>query len=259
MYEIEMHEAEEEFARCWQAAGLHLQSSAQGRIDSWLRAELSPPFLEHLSFRLGNQLFFVRLEDVERRLETPGNPGGLFQIAEGCNGRACVMPMRKVGAEWQPMAPGWGLIDAHSGDPIDPAALITDELIPMTDWEVQDFAVQIVRNQLIREKREIMSWHGSPHVDPSIWFVGDKGPEWVVVRAIRYPATRAARPANLADIAESAAKLSRLGNLAWVKVANADDPFDPMAADNGNYLPLYRGHGMVVSYEGLQPVGQAEQ
>jgi hypothetical protein len=29
-----------------------------------------------------------------------------------------------------------------------------------------------------------MSWQGNPSVDPSIWFVGDSGPEWVVVRAV---------------------------------------------------------------------------
>ena len=72
MHDIEMHEASPEFERCWSAAGAHHNSQVQDGLQSWLRAHLTPPFLEHLSFRLGNQLFFIRLEDVEGRLKVPG-------------------------------------------------------------------------------------------------------------------------------------------------------------------------------------------
>jgi hypothetical protein len=76
MYDIELHEASEEFAQCWQAAARHLQTYAQGGGLNWLKADLNPPFLEHLSFRMGNQLFFIRIDDVDHRLVTPGNPKG---------------------------------------------------------------------------------------------------------------------------------------------------------------------------------------
>jgi hypothetical protein len=39
-------------------------------------------------------------------------------------------------------------------------------------------------------------------------------------------------------------------------IANADDPFDPLAKENGNFLPLYRGHKMFISYEGLSHSGR---
>ena len=58
----------------------------------------------------------------------------------------------------------------------------------MTAWELHDFAVQVVKGQLEKEGYELMSSQGNPGVDPAIWFVGDsKGPEWIVVRAERYP------------------------------------------------------------------------
>ena len=79
---------------------------------------------------------------------------------------------------------------------MDPAALVTDARIPMTDWELHDFAVQVVRESLEREGCELMSWQGDPEVDPSIWFIGRSGhPEWVVVRAARFPAPHPAHPA----------------------------------------------------------------
>jgi hypothetical protein len=38
MHEIEMHEVSEEFARCWRAAGQHIQKHVQGPMNSWLKA-----------------------------------------------------------------------------------------------------------------------------------------------------------------------------------------------------------------------------
>ena len=67
MHDIPMSEVTPEFARCWQAAGMHIERAAGGQLSGWLRAHLNPPFLEHLSFRLGNQLFFLRVEDAEGR------------------------------------------------------------------------------------------------------------------------------------------------------------------------------------------------
>lgn len=249
MHDIPLGEVSEEFADCWRAAGRHLQKHGEGAI-SWLRAHLNPPMLEHLSFRLGNQLFFVCLDAEGASPFSEGTARALQTVANGCRGRACIMPLRKSAAGWTVTAPGWGLVDATSRRSVNPPALVTDEKIEMSDWELQDFAVQIVREHLEKEGRKIMSWQGNPEVDPSLWFVGEKGPEWVVVRAVRYPEKQARPPQNWAGIAESCARLSRKGHFASVAVANAKDPFDPA---RGSPLPLWRGEGMVVSYAGLSP------
>jgi hypothetical protein len=250
LYDIEMHEPSEEFARCWQAAGRHFQTLAQGSPFSWLKASLTPPFLEHLSFRMGNHLFFIRIEDVEKQLEVPGTPTGVLRIAAECNGHACLMPMRRKAGDWTPDAPSWGLIDARSGESIDPVSFVSDEKIEMTDWELHDFAVQVVRDYITSKLGyKLMSWSGCPDIDPAIWFVGDQGPEWVVVRAVRYPEAEAALPNNIQEIADSCLKLSRTGQFASVSVANSEDAFDPAVPT----LPLWRGHGMYVRFEGLVP------
>lgn len=253
MYDIEMHEVSPEFEKCWQAAGSHLDSQVQDGLQAWLRAHLTPPFLEHLSFRLGNQLFFIRIEDVDGLLMTPGSLGGLLAIAEGCEGSACLLPMKKkrFGGGWSPALPGWGLIDAQTREPINPITLVTDEKIEITAWEVHDFAVQVVRDQLLKEGYKLMSWQGNPNVDPAIWFVGDsKGPEWVVVRAVRYPETDAKRPPNWVDIASSAARLSEIGHFASVALVSVDQKFDTDVEDPA---PLWRGYGAYIRYNGLNP------
>src|ERR1700730_3431391 len=113
MHEIETHIVSEEFASCWQAAGRHIEAQAQGPLHSWLKVNLNPPFLEHLSFRLGNQLFFIRIEDVDERLQVPGSRVGLLSVATGCRGHPCIMPMRYRTGAWVPDAAGWGLMDAR--------------------------------------------------------------------------------------------------------------------------------------------------
>lgn len=247
MYAVDMHGPSPEFAHCWRAAGSHLNRHGQERI-SWLKSDLNPPFLEHLSFRLGNQLFFVRIEPVASLLEALGSREGLVSIAGSCKGHACLLPMVFRAKEWKAEHAGWGLIELASGMPLDPPSLISGEKIEMTDWELHDMAVQVVRDQVRRDGREIMSAQRNPSVDPSIWFVGDRGPEWIVVRAARYPTAVARRPANLAAIAANCAHLSKRGNFASVALANSEDSF----AQGEPPLPLWRGDGMIVRFQGLE-------
>jgi hypothetical protein len=250
MLDIEMHVPSDEFTRCWQAAGRHIQAQVQGPL-SWLRTHCNPPFLEHLSFRLGNQLFFVRIEDADGNLEVPGNRDGLQKVAEGCNGHACLMPTRGRAGAWTPDRLGWGLLDAWTGRPVDPLSLVSDERIEMTDWELLDFAIQIVRAHLEKAGRKLMSWTSHPEVNPSIWFVGDSGPEWVVVRVTRYPQMEAKPPKDWQRIAERCARLGKTGHFASVSVSNGDDAFDPSGSVPA--MPLWRGHGLLARFEGLVP------
>lgn len=236
MHEIDAHEPSDDFVNCWRTAGRHLQGLVQDGLN-WLKADLAPLFLEHLSFRMGNQLFYIRLESIEGDLAVPGNRDGLLMIADSCQGHACLMPMRRRGTMWEPALSGWGLMDLHTGAPLDPLALVSNERIEMTDWEVHDLAVQVVRDQLRGIGVQILSTQGNPAVDPSLWFISEDGPEWVVVRAHRHPDPPPPRPSNWNAIAARCARFSLRGHYTPVGVANAVDPSQP----------LWRGHGISVS------------
>jgi hypothetical protein len=251
MYEIEMHAPNEQFSRCWNTAARHLQSQVQDGLN-WLKCTLAPPFLEHLSFRLGNQLYFVRIEATNVELVVPGSRNGLMAVAEGCNGHACIMPMTLERSGWTPVAPGWGLLSLQSGKSVDPLDLITDELIEMTDWELHDFAVQVVRDHLKAEGKEIGSTCGNPQIDPAIWFMGDNGPEWVVVRAVRFPEAQASVPGNISGIIQNCKPHGTAGHFASVSFANAKEPFSEESVKHP--MPLWRGHGMYVNFAGLEPL-----
>lgn len=252
MHQIEMNEMSKEFLACWEAARIHLNKQVAGGIQTWLREHPNPPFFEHLSFRIGNQLFFVRIEDVDGKVNGPGNPQGHTIAARLANGRACVLPMRRpfsIGS-WEPALPGLGLLDAQSRRPIDPLALVTDEKIEMTRWERHDMAVQIVCNQLRKQGFEILAWQGNPEVDPSIWIKGKaRQPEWVVVRHARYPANSAPRPGNWRMIAARCARLGTTGHFASVAFASVEQPF---VSESEPAIPLWRGRGVHVNFSGLE-------
>jgi hypothetical protein len=173
--------------------------------------------------------FFIRIEDVDGRLSVPGNRDRLLLVAaEGT---------------------GWGLVDARSGMVVDPVRLVSEERIEISDWELQDFAVQIVRDHLEKTGKKLMSWQSNPAVSPSIWFIGEGGPEWVVVQAVRYPSRKADLPANWNQIVERCARIGKAGHFASVGVANADDALD--ASGTVSSMPLWRGHAMAARFEGL--------
>ena len=251
MYKIDMHSPTEEFSQCWLAAARHLQAQVQDGL-SWLKFTLNPPFLEHLSFRLGNQLFFVRIEATNIEMDVPGSREGLVAVATACNGHACIMPMTLERDGWVPAVPAWGLVSLGSDKSVDPFSLLTGDLIAMTDWELHDFAVQVVRDRLEDEGFSIASTCTNPQVDPAIWFEGAEGPEWVVVRAVRFPKTDASVPSNMSAIAQSCSRHGAAGHFASVAVASANERFSDEGARNP--VPLWRGHGMSVSFSGLQPI-----
>jgi len=246
MHDIYMEEPTQDYYDVWSAAGKHLAGIGQGAI-SWIKSDPKPPFLEHLSFRLGNQIFCLRIEDVENEIRLPGNSKGLYVIAEGYQAIPCILPMKKIGVEWRPALPDWGLMDARTRQLFNPVELISDEKIEMTQWELQDFAVQVVRNYLTDEGFDIMSFNSAPAAHPSIWFVRKKQPEWVVVNYALYPVMEIERPSILDELLASPNLAKFTGNIANLFIASSAE----MTNESGMPIPPYRGHALSVRFEGL--------
>jgi len=249
MHDIYMEEPTQDYIDVWAAAGSHLYGISQGAIN-WIKSDPRPPFLEHLSFWLGNQIFFLRIEDVDDVIRVPGNPDGLLMIAEGFEARACILPMKKNGTEWRSALPDWGLIDARTRKPLNPVDLISDEKIEMTPWELQDFAVQIVRDYLVDQGFEIMSFNSAPAAHPSIWFVRDQRPEWVEVVYALYPAMEIEHPPILDKLLAAPRLAACPSSIAKVFIASSAQ----ITNESDVFIPPYRGHELSVRFEGLDPL-----
>ena len=258
-YDITMRQPCSEFIDAYNAMGRHFNEVRKSMPESlsFLRTQPVPPMIDHLSFKLGNQIFFVYLDPMDDSVEPVSNLDAMIEFAEDSMAIPCLMPMRRARIGWEPATSGWGLIDARTGKPVNPPDLVTGELIEMSDWELHDFAVQVVRNSLAEQEGiDVTSYCSNPGIDPSLWFVdsetGEEG--YVVVRSARYPNLEAAPPEDPDSIIEHCAFRTRNAFFASVGAANNEDPFDPDALANGNFLPLYRGGGMAVRYKGLVPL-----
>lgn len=251
MHKIEQEEPSQSFKRAWKVAGSHIQKYGQRGVN-WIRADLNPPIAEHLSFRIGNQLFFIFVEAAE--FEFSRGKTLFLQVSKEAGAIPCIFPLTENSTGYKPFEAGWGLLHAETRKTIDPLALVSEELLEISNWELHDFAIQVVKGNLEKEGKNVFSTQSSLHIDPSIWYENSGNAYWVVVRAARYPTKEANIPDNINEIKENCAGMSKFGYFASVTVANADDPFDPMAKENGNYLPIYRGHGMYPRFSGLTEV-----
>ncbi|MDR1166112.1 MAG: hypothetical protein LBO66_09690 [Deltaproteobacteria bacterium] len=230
-----------EFQACWTLAANYIQRLGVNGL-SWFKGDLSAPLFEHFSFRMGNQLFFVRLEDAEGRLKVPGNMSGLLEIAAACKGHPLIMPMRNTGGIWLPIVPGWGLVDAKTKAPVNPKNLLTPERVEYTDWELHDMAVRSILLSLGDKK--IISYASHPDLSPSVWYRGESGAEWVIARFARRPAADAAPPSNWARIKESCFSRGS-GNGSFVVVAFAAK--DPLTGIPDEKRRLCRGDDILVN------------
>jgi len=249
-------QATEEFIECWQAAGSWIQRKAEGNDIAWMRANLDLPLMEHLSFRLGNQLFFIRVTDADELIESPGTLEDLMKIAEACKGHACLMPMRFSFGSWLPAnKDGWGLVSAKDGSTINPPDLVTDEKIELTDWELHDFAVQAARMHLSQEGEQVLAAHSNPELQPSIWLGGEQGSQWVVVQAVRWP-EEARIPSNIKEIEANYKGKNARGNFAYVLFANEKQDLNTPLKDGEKPLPIYRGEKVYISWSGLCDINE---
>lgn len=148
MYRVEQQEPSHEFKKAWASAGRHLGSKG-GESLKWIRSDLNPPIAEHLSFAIGNQLFFVFVEAAEIHFKYAKK---LFlDVCDQAGATPCLMPMNLRITSYEPAAYGWGLVSAVNGDLVDPFEMVTDELVEMTDWELHDFAIRDVVMKYLKE------------------------------------------------------------------------------------------------------------
>ncbi len=262
LYDIDISSPSADFMECWKAAGDHLNRQLEPYLKMntddvkhcvHLRAHPFPPYMEHLSFRIGNQNFYIRIEDADQQCEFPGHRNGLTAVAEGNGGWPCILPMVRRGphGQWKAQLPGWGLMQSKNRESIDPPSVVTDELIQMTDWEIYNLGIETVSGYLHDNNYEIMGCNDNPLVNPSIWFIGKSETlEWVVVSTAKFPEIRASQPKNVKEMVRNLYTMSKIGYFASVGVANASQGDNP----NDDIVPLWRGQQMKFRYDGLEPL-----
>lgn len=269
-YEIDSDQPSEHFLRARNVAGRALQDQFEkesGKAEpprdyKWIKAELTWPSFDHLTFGYGNQVFSVLVVIID------GGRSSLTQKERNRCVEACavnnLIPCR-FGIDARsvkPICQDWNLTHLVSGRDIIPSECANAYRITMSEWELQNFSIQLVRDHITDQlSANVLSFCDVIGVDPQIWFEDKTGSRcWVVVR--HYGRITGQEKDEWIGFERSNRQLQGYdGFLAAFSMASAEPivrdregHIVPLSERFSGYAPLYRGDGFFVKFDGLQRV-----
>jgi hypothetical protein len=184
------------------------------------------------------------------------------RCVDACTANNLIPCAFKIDARSQrPLSSGWNLTHLTRNTDVIPAKYATAERNPMSEWELRNFAIQIVRGHIEKDMgAKVLSFTDVLGIDPQIWFKESTGGRcWIVVR--HYSRITGEEKKNWIGFEKKNAPLRDYdGFLAAVSLMPSE--IHPDAS--GNLLPpsqwgsgkepLVRGDSFYVKFEGLQRI-----
>lgn len=151
----------------------------------WIAASPFRPFFHHLALRYKNMIASILLDPIDSNgssLLNPLDKKNQLNEAKSNNLIPCLFPFCiKTG---KPIHDGWHLVNTETGEPVELDKLANNEDVPMSKWELMNFAIDIVIEKLKKDGMTIHSYCDIPGIKPQIWFsFKDKGMMSMTVRA----------------------------------------------------------------------------
>ncbi len=211
---------------------------------NWVKTEPSYPAFEDFTFSYRNQVFPVlvlRSDEKGKLLNPPPRIEALRRESQRNNLIPCVFPINdRTGRPFFPDT--WNLVNPFTGKRIDPATVSSDEPVEVSDWELRNWAVQVVSDYLQNERLERLSYCDAPEIDPQIWFRYNNRREcWIKVLYAAYPVDVQELTFSLANFHDEVLKYD--GYLARVGFM-----------DSEGLQVLYRNRGAFVNFKGIEKI-----
>lgn len=199
LYHIEREDCSKLFLRIYDFVGYQLQKEMKKISAQWIKPFFTTPSFEHMTFSYTHQVFCLLINVFDDSSEnfTLSVPyiNRLVDASEKNNLIPCIYTVRINGRSspnlgtLRPLYQGWNLVHAVTQKPINAEELGTDIPTPMSTWEINDFAIQSVRNYLQDSlKVKILAYQNIVGIDPQIWFEDTEGHKnWIIVRYFIYP------------------------------------------------------------------------
>ncbi len=150
----------------------------------------------------------------------------------------------------------------ESGASVVPDDYVDDVKVEMSEWELHNFAIQIVRDDIGKNMEgSILSYCDVIGIDPQIWFDDQQGNRcWVIVRHFAQIEGTESTPFKGIE-ARNSQLVPYDGYFAAVSVASSE-PFTldldaklvPLSKRFDGSSPVYRGDGFYVSFKGLERI-----
>ena len=188
------------------------QRMNQSEGSRWIKVDFTYPSFEHLSFSYKNQVFCVVIDIIDENTKKSCLPDKtknlLIRECEKNNLIPCLYkvlvdnPQNPAYNTLKQYSDGWSLFDARNNELIIPEQSGTDDLVEMSEWELNDFAIQVVKNYISNNlKLKVLSYQNIVGINPQLWFIDDnKQKHFVLVRYTMYPNKNAKKPDNIISI-----------------------------------------------------------
>ena len=266
---LDRPEPSKQFIEERQQAMLHIQRifdnlnaslKDESKCFRWVKTELSYPSFDDFTFAYRNKIFSVLVEiaDIINGKASFGNEQRVRTLLYECqnnNLTPCIYPVIKNksggytfwGNIIEGLAPWgcWNLMNAVTQKFVDPVAEASDELVEVSEWEFQNWAVEIVKEHIQNKGLKLFSYCDVLGVEPNIWFENDKGKTcWVEVLHTLYHDND--KSFSFSNWPPEVLKYD--GYKAVVGFANADDITNK----------LYRNQPAFINFKDLQQIYSAE-
>ena len=221
----------------------------------WIKMEWTYPCFEQLTFAYKNQIFCVVIEIIDKTTGESLLPQKWKNnLIDNCIKNNLIPCLYKVSVKdpsnpiyntIKPITSGWNLFNAITNKPIIPENVISDAKIEISEWELNDFAIQVVREYITNKLNyKILSYQNIIGINPQLWFEDEnKNMNYVVVRYAVYPNNKAERPNDLKSIQLSVAAYQ--GYFASVA-------FFPSNENSEDISKIYRGEPVNIVFNGLE-------
>lgn len=235
------------------AAGYYIQEGLKHELGveslslpefSWIQSVLLKPAFQHLCFRYKNQVFsilialgknneaFVSKQDIDNQLR---------ECREN-NMVSCVIPLDCD--DFHPLSDGSYLRYSDKNVRVNVKLLSSDTPVEMSEWEIQDLGIQIVREDIEMDGGKIAHYCNVLGIEPQIFFEDKDGHRCYAVAATHAKNKSYKKKLNI-QMYEWLKEYD--GFYAEVGLGTSDD-------ENGT---LYRGQGLFVDYKGLEYIERA--
>lgn len=245
---------------------------------NWIKTELTSPSFEDFTFSYKNAIFPVVIDVVidGKSLLRPELKDRLCNQSTENDLIPCVFEVVVEGTPhkhendgfscFKVTSPGFNLKHAATGKYINPEEYADDSDTLMSEWELRNLAVSIVKRDIeARKEFKLVAFCDVLNVDPQIWFDDESGKMcWVIVRFQSVlDESKASDFTNVANDNKSVAKFD--GYFAPVSAAmgdavlyDLDGKIIPPSRRFDGTAPLYRGHELYINYKGLIKIHSAE-
>lgn len=231
----------------------------------WIKAELTWPSFDHLTFAYRNKVFSVLVNVVATGQSslTDQERGRCLEAARQNDLVPCVFTVE--GRTLQPITGQWNLTHLADGHPICPQDIGSEQRAVMSGWELSHFAIQVVRQHIQQQGTgRVLSFCDVPEMDPQIWWeTGPNKRSWIIVRF--FSALRGDEKQSFVDIRSRFPHLAKYdGYFAGVSAASSEpilldvqgSVIPPSRRFDGT-APLYRGDGFYIKFNGMERIHAA--